>query len=329
MSLAVSVIVPTYNRASLIGATLNSILDQSHAPAEVIVVDDGSTDETESIVRGFPEAVKYHRTENSGVCAARSLGAKLSHSPWIAFCDSDDLWMRDKLARQVEFHEETGVEFSFTNFSIISNGGWEKGTKFDSAPEGFFGGFKKVPEGLVSSRGYYNDLLRFQPMFPSTVLMTRQFFERVGGFKAEIGRILSEDLEFMLRCAQHWPIGAIVEPVVGIRKHESNVSGDTYRTICGEIEILRYALKTHTLSDQSRGLISEQIILRSIQAGWWAFDRADFETFTKLLSGAPRMKLDTKTNLKLVIASFPTPIAKMFHGVVTGNNGLRWWKTAS
>jgi len=170
---------------------------------------------------------------------------------------------------------------------------------------------------------------RFQPMFPSTVLMTRQFFERVGGFKAEIGRILSEDLEFMLRCAQHWPIGAIVEPVVGIRKHESNVSGDTYRTICGEIEILRYALKTHTLSDQSRGLISEQIILRSIQAGWWAFDRADFETFTKLLSGAPRMKLDTKTNLKLVIASFPTPIAKMFHGVVTGNNGLRWWKTAS
>jgi glycosyltransferase involved in cell wall biosynthesis len=322
MSLAISVIVPTYNRASLIGATLESILDQSHAPAEVIVADDGSTDETESIVRGFSQKVQYHRIENSGVCAARSLGVSVSKSPWIAFCDSDDLWERDKLERQVLLHERSGVEFSFTNFRIFSGGEWEKETKFDSAPAGFFEDFKATPEGLVLSRAFYDDLLHFQPVYPSTVLMSRQFYERVGGFKSEIGRIQSEDLEFMLRCAQHWPIGAIVEPAVGIRKHESNFSGDTYRRICGEIEILRYALQTHSPGQKTRELISEQITQRSIQAGWWAFERADFGSFTSLLSGAPRAQLDTTTRVKLFIASCPGPIAKMFHTAVTNNNAF-------
>src|SRR5438270_12938864 len=96
----ISIIVPTYNRASLIAETIDSILAQSLQPAEVIVVDDGSIDNTENILAPFGNAIKYIYTTNSGVCHARNVGVDTSTSPWIAFCDSDDLWAPEKLARQ-------------------------------------------------------------------------------------------------------------------------------------------------------------------------------------------------------------------------------------
>jgi glycosyltransferase involved in cell wall biosynthesis len=317
MSVPISVVVPTYNRASLIGATLESILDQSCAPAEVIVVDDGSTDETESIVRRFPSMVKYYRIENSGACAARNFGVSRAASPWIAFCDSDDLWTREKLAKQIALHQQGGVEYSFTNFRIVTGGIWKEQTKFDTAPPGFFSDFQPTPEGLIAHRPYYDDLLRFQPIFPSTVLMSKRFFEKVGGFKLELGRNSAEDFEFTLRCLQHWPVGAITEPVVGIRKHESNYSGDNYLNTCGQIEILQLALQSHTLSRRSQELIAEQIIVRSIGAGEGAFERADFKSCTKLLSRVPHAQMGFKARLKFLIASCPRPIASKLHALVS------------
>jgi glycosyltransferase involved in cell wall biosynthesis len=323
MSFPVSVVVPTYNRASLIGATLESILDQSCAPAEVLVVDDGSTDETESVVRRFPSTVKYHRTANSGVCAARNFGVSLATSPWIAFCDHDDLWTREKLAKQVALHQVGGVEYSFTNFRIVSGGAWKEQTKFDTSPPGFFNDFQPTPQGLIARRAYYEDLLRFQPIFPSTVLMSKRFFEKVGCFRPELGRNPSEDLEFTLRCAQHWPIGAIAEPLVGIRKHESNYSGNNYLTTCGQIEILRFALQAHALSRRSQEHVNEQIIKRSIDAAAGAFARADFNACQELLSRVPRVRMDLKTQLKLSIASCPRPIATTLHALASHLNAFR------
>ena len=110
MTDSISVVVPTYNRASLIGETIESILSQSYPPAEVIVVDDGSTDATESTIRSFPSTVKYYRIENSRTPAARNFGVSQAASPWIAFCDHDDLWTRDKLANQIALHHELGIE---------------------------------------------------------------------------------------------------------------------------------------------------------------------------------------------------------------------------
>ena len=318
MSVPVSVIVPTYNRASLIGETLESILDQSGPPAEVIVVDDGSTDETEAVVRRFPSTVRYHRIENAGSPNARNVGVAHAQSPWIAFCDSDDLWTRDKLAKQLALHEQTGVEYSFTNFRIVSEGTWTEQTKFDTAPPGFFDEFLLASGGLVAHRPYYDDLLRFQPVFPSTVLISKDLFRRVGSFKPELGRVRSEDWEFTLRCVQHYPIGVVTEPVVGIRKHNSNISGDGYKQVRSEVGILLYALANHSVSQRSRTLIAEQIIERSIEAGGCGFDRGDLEGCTKWYSSVPRPKLDRKARLKLVIASSPKPIGALLRELVLG-----------
>ena len=121
MGFDVSVIVPSYNRADLIPQTIHSILNQSHPPAEVIVVDDGSTDDTETVLQQFGSAIKYLRINNAGQARARNIGAEASTSEWIAFCDSDDLWQPNKLSDQVRlFGEGTGCRVFFHQLSNCS-----------------------------------------------------------------------------------------------------------------------------------------------------------------------------------------------------------------
>ena len=91
MPRAVSVVIPTYNYGGFIYDAIVSALAQTHRPTDLIVVDDGSTDETEEVVRGFEsQGVRYVRQENSGVCAARNRGAAESAGEFIAFLDADD-----------------------------------------------------------------------------------------------------------------------------------------------------------------------------------------------------------------------------------------------
>jgi glycosyltransferase involved in cell wall biosynthesis len=116
MKNSVTVIIPTYNRANLIGRAINSVLAATAPGDEVLVIDDGSTDDTEAVVRSFGDAIRYVRIENSGVGAARNLGIRLSTCPLVTFLDSDDEWLPDKLELQrnvmTKFPE---VVFCFSN----------------------------------------------------------------------------------------------------------------------------------------------------------------------------------------------------------------------
>ena len=97
--LRISVVIPTYNRAHLIGRAIESVLRQSKRPAEIIVVDDGSTDDTREQIVSFGSLVRYIYQTNSGASAARNRGVREARSEWIAFLDSDDLWLETHLER--------------------------------------------------------------------------------------------------------------------------------------------------------------------------------------------------------------------------------------
>src|ERR1700712_934622 len=97
MYASVSVLIPTYNRADLIASTIDSILAQTRLPHEIIVVDDGSTDNTKEVVAAYGSKVKYHFAANSGSPRARNIAASFATGDYYAFCDSDDLWREDKL----------------------------------------------------------------------------------------------------------------------------------------------------------------------------------------------------------------------------------------
>lgn len=311
-SSAVSVLVPTYNRANFLPATLDSILFQTYTPAEVIVVDDGSTDETPNILAQLYPKVKYHRIDNSGVCRARNIAASLATSPYIAFCDSDDLWRPDKLEKQMELHlRYPEVKHSFTNFSIVTEGVWSDGTKFDGATPTFFSHCEKALDfAIVCEAPLYDEVLKFQPVFQSNILMTKDFFERIGGYNDSLGRVLSEDLEFTLRYVQHAPIGIITEPVVGIRKHGSNFSGNNFRTSCGEVEILNYALLNHSITESTKQLLMDQIALRRVSASYGAFSEGKFAACKDLLSAVPDRYMTPKLRLKLLISNSPEMVAR-------------------
>lgn len=109
----VSVIIPTYNRASQVPEAVRSALEQTWASCEVIVIDDGSTDATEEALAPFHGRIRCIRTENRGVSAARNRGILEATGEWIAFLDSDDTWHPAKLQRQLECMERTGAQVCF------------------------------------------------------------------------------------------------------------------------------------------------------------------------------------------------------------------------
>ena len=119
----VSVIMPTYNCGKFIGETIESIQAQTYSDWEIIIVDDCSKDDTKSIVDAYMEKdsrIKYHCLEtNSGAAVARTTAMRLAEGEYMAFCDSDDLWMPDKLERQLAFMKENNYAFSCTAYEQI------------------------------------------------------------------------------------------------------------------------------------------------------------------------------------------------------------------
>lgn len=123
----VSVITPTYNCGRFIAQTIETIQAQTYENWEMIIVDDCSTDDTKAVVDGYMEKdsrIKYHCLEvNSGAAVARTKAMELAQGEYMAFCDSDDLWMPDKLERQLAFMQEKGYAFTCTAYEQIDEEG--------------------------------------------------------------------------------------------------------------------------------------------------------------------------------------------------------------
>ena len=116
----VSVVIPTYNRAELLSQTLRTVLAQSLAPREVIVVDDGSTDETSRILAGFEPRLQVIKIANSGSIVARNVGLRAARGAFVAFCDSDDLWRPEFLERMAALWQaEPATLVGYANFRSL------------------------------------------------------------------------------------------------------------------------------------------------------------------------------------------------------------------
>lgn len=132
MAELVSIIMPSYNTASYIAETVQSVLAQTYKNWELIIVDDCSTDDTDEIVKPFlaDERIKYFKNEkNSGAAVSRNLALREAKGKWIAFLDSDDLWMPEKLEKQIAFMEENGYHFSYTDYIEVDEASKPNGKK--------------------------------------------------------------------------------------------------------------------------------------------------------------------------------------------------------
>ena len=117
----VSIITPVYNCDKFIAETINSVIAQTYINWELIIVDDCSTDDTEKVVRSFQDQRihQYQNVVNSGAAVSRNRALREAKGRWIAFLDSDDLWLPNKLDRQIKFMVDNSVSFSYTNLGVI------------------------------------------------------------------------------------------------------------------------------------------------------------------------------------------------------------------
>lgn len=202
---SVSVIIPTYNYGRFIKAAIDSALGQTHAPLEVIVVDDGSTDDTAEVVAAFGERVNYIKQENAGVCAARNRGVAESRGELIAFLDADDIWEPTKIAKQVVKFDDPEVGLVHCGMRVFDS---DSGETIEFHLEG------------SEADTVENLLLWKQPLIVGpggTVMVTRRAFDDAGDFdtRAKVG----EDWDFCYRVARKYKVGFVAEPLVNYRSH--------------------------------------------------------------------------------------------------------------
>lgn len=273
-----SVIVPTFNRADLIRETIASILNQSYQEFELIVVDDGSQDRTESVVGEFKGKMRYIRQANQGQCVARAHGVAVSRNEWIALCDSDDIWQVDYLKNVnalIQYQPETLVTFS--NFQFF-DGKVFWGNKFATAPVDYFEDFELLDrrDFLFLKSPMVEKLIRFQPVFTTATTFLKEHLAQVGGYNEMFAREYSEDLEVTLRLVSRGRIGVLTEPLVAIRKHSDNFSGSFPKVLRGEANILAYAAENHGYSDTLSRRIYQESRRRFVDAGRAFFDYRDY-----------------------------------------------------
>ena len=230
----VSVIIPTFNRGYCIEKSITSVLQQTYENIELIIVDDGSTDNTEEIVLSIEDSrIRYIKVDgNKGANHARNLGIKESKGQYIAFNDSDDIWNLKKLEKQMKLmlslDDSYGVVYSlfdkYKNNILV-----ERGPNLESYGEQLIGNI-------------YNFMLGTMFIAAPTLLIKKEVFENVGLFNEELKRL--QDWELLLRIAQKYKFTLVQESLIDAHLQENSITHNN----AGFIDTVLYALELHEMA---------------------------------------------------------------------------------
>lgn len=222
----VTVIIPAWNAAAYIAETLASVLAQTTPPGAVIVVDDGSTDGTADAAQQQAPQVQVRTIPNAGVGAARNIGWRMAHTPWVAFVDADDLWAPDKLERQLTAAGEAALVYA-ARHHIGDVRGARLQTEWDTLYEG----------------DIFEALLQGNCITISSALVRRDTLEVVGGFSEDRALGPCADWDLWLRIAHDHPVAAVREALVAYREHDSGMSRSADAMNRARLAVLDRALR--------------------------------------------------------------------------------------
>jgi glycosyltransferase involved in cell wall biosynthesis len=224
----VSVVIPTRDRSRLLGLTLHSVLWQRDVDLEVVVVDDGSTDDTAQVVAGLGDRrvrlVRHHTAQ--GVSAARNRGIAEAGGSWVAFLDDDDLWAPDKLTRQLQAARRTGRGWVYAGEVSI-----------DQRLRILDGGPPIPPEQVIERLGRHNAV----PAGASNVVVHADVLARAGHFDTRLRN--NEDWDLWIRLARLGPPAWVCRPLVALRVHPGNASRNLDRML-QELDVIERRYST-------------------------------------------------------------------------------------
>ena len=239
----ISVVIPTYNRIELLKRSIDSVINQTIKPSEIIIVDDGSNDGTEAMVKNKYDSLKLITQKNKGASAARNSGIKASSGEWICFLDSDDEWKNDKLEKQITaVANNSDYKFFHSNEIWIKNGKRINQKKKHKKYGGYI--FKKCL-----------DMCRISP---SSVLIEKNIFEEIGFFNENL--VVCEDYELWLRICDKYEVFFIDEPLIfKYGGHQGQLSYSIDSIEYHRIKALEYLLSTG-LSKENRDYTIQMLI---------------------------------------------------------------------
>lgn len=243
----ISVIIPTYNRCALLFRAIESVLNQTYKDWELVIVDDGSTDNTSLEVTHLlkeEKKIRYIKTPNRGVSAARNLGIKLSAGEYLAFLDSDDEWLPGKLELQVRFLKEN-PKFKLVHGDEI----WiRKG--------------KRVNQKNIHKKcggDIFPQCLDLCAISPSTVLIKKSLLDEVGLFKEDFP--VCEDYDLWLRISAFFPVGFIDKALIfKYGGHEGQLSAKYFGMDYWRVKSLLSLSKSTNLNSGHKSLLQEKLV---------------------------------------------------------------------
>ncbi len=305
----VSVIIPTYNRAEYVTQAIDSVLAQTYADYEIIVVDDGSTDNTKAVLLPYMDRIRYIYQENAGASAARNTGIKAAKGDWVAFLDSDDEWLPGKLAVQIRAVESHPQLVAHTVNVDLSNYGNHDQTSFLHC------GFPlKDEEGIIKAPL----LLHFKHrtiVMPPAVICRKDIVVQAGLFDESLS--ICEDYDFMCRIALQgsWGYSTRVLAVVhrrpeGIKNLSADRYSDAIKRCSSLIKTHSKLLKNQKLTKRERSVTAKLLSSNYRELGQHLLLKEDYKRARESFRLAFHSYLSVKSISWSMVSKLPVSFSK-------------------
>ena len=250
----VSVVIPTYNCARFLGQTIDSALRQAYRDFEIIVVDDGSTDDTQQVVAVYGKTIRYVYQSNQGASAARNVALSIASGEFIAYLDADDLWIADKLSRQVEYMDDhPACGFLHTEVSVIDEQNKVLHTRFNYETN------RPVPQGLC-----IRELLLRSHIQTLTVLERRTAFDDAGMFDLRLP-VAQDYLHWLGVVLRGYEVGYLAEPLGQYRWRAGSLMSSQRRLVEDFVRIYEIIVAEYGL-EQSQGAEMMELVQAQLYA---------------------------------------------------------------
>lgn len=257
----VSVIIPTYNRARLVAESVQSVLDQTYRDFELIIVDDGSKDNTKEVIDSFKDPrVRYIYQENRGVSAAVNAGIKIATGEYIAFLASDDLWLPGNLEPKVKrLDSHPDIALVCSDAYVFDDSTGEIIARFWHDYDPFFNLEEAIKDPL-------RQMLSWGCFIPGqTSVVRRHVFDVVGYFDESLQ---VEDWDMLVRIVQRFPVDFIDIPLIKGRRHPGNIQHNTDKMYQGSVASLNKIINSQTLSQENVKIVKKRLARVHLRYAW-------------------------------------------------------------
>lgn len=303
----ISAVIPAYNSAGFIADAIHSILGQTCPVDEIIVVDDGSSDETGRIVSGLPGNIRYHKQSNQGPSAARNQGIKMAQGDWIAFLDADDQWTPNKIEKQLATLERYPELHLIAGDMAEIDTGNQLLTASVLAKHRLLQGFqalqgRPVPNALAA-------LISKNFIPTGTVLVRRDTVLAAGLFNESIR--FGEDLELWAKIAARHPMTCLPDILMLRRQHGNNATQLTGRMLADLVKVMQSLRSGIATELRHQGLNPDQLVARGFaDLGYWYFSETDYGQARSAFVASLRESMNRRAAFYLLNACLPPSLIK-------------------